>query len=104
MLRPCPECEGEVSDTAATCPHCGYRLLGREHLVACLHCRAEVLPEVHPHDTISRYCPACRRPVTGLGGRRTFLVASGIFALGVLVALVSIAYYLISRSGDITSP
>ena len=24
----CPECNHEVSDTAETCPHCGYRLRG----------------------------------------------------------------------------
>ena len=25
-LTHCPECQGEVSDQAATCPHCGYPL------------------------------------------------------------------------------
>jgi predicted RNA-binding Zn-ribbon protein involved in translation (DUF1610 family) len=25
-LIKCPECRHEVSDTAETCPHCGYRL------------------------------------------------------------------------------
>ena len=25
-LVKCPECKKEVSDTAETCPHCGYRL------------------------------------------------------------------------------
>src|SRR4051812_8219786 len=35
MLEPCPECENSVSDSAETCPHCGYRLLGRENLVYC---------------------------------------------------------------------
>ena len=25
-LTKCPECQKEVSDTAETCPHCGYRL------------------------------------------------------------------------------
>lgn len=25
-LTKCPECNKEVSDTAETCPHCGYRL------------------------------------------------------------------------------
>lgn len=25
-LIKCPECQKEVSDTAETCPHCGYRL------------------------------------------------------------------------------
>ncbi|WP_366525888.1 zinc-ribbon domain-containing protein, partial [uncultured Parasutterella sp.] len=24
MLIKCPECELQVSDKAATCPHCGY--------------------------------------------------------------------------------
>lgn len=104
MLRPCPECRNEVSESATTCPHCGYRLLGREHLVTCPHCKAEVLPETHPHDTISRYCPICKRPVTGLRGRKTFVVVSGIFALGVLIALVALVIYLFSRFGDIAWP
>jgi hypothetical protein len=27
-LIKCPECDGEVSDRAATCPHCGYPIRG----------------------------------------------------------------------------
>ena len=26
MLKPCPECEMQVSDKAAVCPHCGFPL------------------------------------------------------------------------------
>ncbi len=104
MLRPCPECENEVSDSATTCPHCGRRLLGREHLVTCPHCKAEVLPEAHPYDTISRYCPVCMRPLTNLRGRKTFFVVSGIFALGVLIALASLVYYVLFGFGDIAPP
>ena len=104
MLRPCPECQSEVSDSTTSCPHCGYRLLGREHLVTCHHCKTEVLPEANPHDTISRYCPICKRPVTGLRGRRTLFVVSGVFALGVLAALAALVYYVVSRFGEIAGP
>ena len=104
MLRPCPECQSEVSDSATSCPHCGYRLLGREHLVTCPHCKTEVLPEANPHDTISRYCPICKRPVTGLRGRRTLFVVLGIFALGVLAALAALIYYVFSRFADTAGP
>ena len=26
MLKPCPECEMQVSDKATICPHCGFPL------------------------------------------------------------------------------
>ena len=26
MLKPCPECEMQVSDKATVCPHCGFPL------------------------------------------------------------------------------
>ena len=100
MLHSCPECKNSVSDVAPTCPQCGYRLLGREHLVPCPHCRADVLPEVHPHDTVSRYCPICNRPVTNLPGRRTLFTISGIFGLifvGV-TALILYAFFRLSNS------
>jgi DNA-directed RNA polymerase subunit RPC12/RpoP len=93
MLQPCPECTKGVSDTAETCPHCGYRLLGREHLVSCPYCETEVLPEVHPRDTISRCCPICKRPITNLPGRRLFFVAFGL----VFVAVTAVILYTFFR-------
>ncbi|MCF7962213.1 MAG: zinc ribbon domain-containing protein [Pirellula sp.] len=72
MLKDCPECRQSVSDSAELCPHCGYRLIGREHLVFCRSCSKEVLPIVNPHDTISKYCPVCSKPITGLAGRKIF--------------------------------
>lgn len=92
MLHPCPECQESVSDTAETCPHCGYRLLGRANLVPCPHCGADVLPEVNPHDTISRYCPLCKRPITNLPGRRIFFVSFGL----IFVALMAVILYVFS--------
>jgi hypothetical protein len=59
-----------------------------------------VLPEVHPHDTVSRYCPICKRPVTNLPGRRTLFAISGIFGLifvGV-TALILYAFFRLSKS------
>jgi endogenous inhibitor of DNA gyrase (YacG/DUF329 family) len=88
VLRPCPECKKSVSDSAETCPHCGYRLLGRANLVPCPHCGTEVLPEVHPHDTISRYCPLCKRPITSLTGRRIFFAISGLIFVIITVVIV----------------
>lgn len=89
MLRTCPECSGSVSDSAAVCPHCGYRILGRENLVKCPHCGVDVLPEVNPHDTISKYCPLCKKPITQLGQRRCFLtLIIFIFIFVVLVVIL----------------
>jgi endogenous inhibitor of DNA gyrase (YacG/DUF329 family) len=94
VLQPCPECKKSVSDTAETCPHCGYRLLGRAHLVPCPHCGTDVLPEVHPHDTISRYCPICKRPITNPTGRRIFLVISFVIFGLILVTLTAVILYV----------
>ena len=87
MLRTCPECSGSVSDSAAACPHCGYQIKGRENLVKCPHCGVEVLPEVNPHDTISKYCPLCKKPITKLGCRRLFFGVALSFAVIVVVVL-----------------
>lgn len=95
MLRPCPECEESVSDTAERCPRCGYRILGRAGLLPCPHCGADVIPEVHPHDTISRYCPLCKKPVTNRAGRRIFFVLSGL-AFAVIAAAILYAYRAVS--------
>ena len=92
MLQPCPECKKSVSETAEKCPHCGYRLLGRAHLVPCPHCGADVLPEVHPHDTLSRYCSICKRPVTNLPGRRNLFVISGLIFVTVTAAILYVFY------------
>lgn len=90
MLKPCPECKKSVSDSAETCPHCGYRLLGRENLVHCPRCSTEVLPEVNPHDTISRYCPLCKKPVTNLVGRKVFFVVCGLFVVTIISFMILI--------------
>lgn len=74
MLIDCPECRKQVSDSAELCPHCGYRILGRENLVHCPHCNTDVIPETNPHSTISRYCPLCKRAITNLGCRTAFVV------------------------------
>jgi hypothetical protein len=100
MLQPCPECKKSVSDTAESCPHCGYRLLGRENLVSCPSCGAEVLPEVHPHDTISRYCPICKRPITNLPGRRLFFIIFGLIFVSVTAGIV----YMFFRIKDSVLP
>ncbi|QEH31741.1 Double zinc ribbon [Aquisphaera giovannonii] len=99
MLMPCPECKSEVSVSARTCPQCGGRLPRPERLVSCPHCEAEVVPESSPHDTISRYCPACKRPITGLTARKAFLAASGAAFLGMLIALAWLLSSLASRPG-----
>jgi ribosomal protein S27E len=97
MLKPCPECRHQVSDSATTCPQCGYLLRGRHLLVACPHCETEVLPVSHPRDTISRYCPLCGRPVTGLEARRVFIAVMGSFILAVVIAFLGFAAFIASR-------
>ena len=104
MLHSCPECKKSVSDTAETCPHCGYRLLGREHLVPCPHCRADVLPEVHPHDTMSRYCPLCKRPITNLAGRRNFFVSFGLIFGLIFVTVTAVTLYVFSTIRNAVLP
>ena len=96
MLHSCPECKKSVSETAETCPHCGYRLLGRANLVPCPHCGADVLPEVHPHDTISRYCPICKRPITNPSGRRIFFVISFVLLGLIFVTVTAVILYVFS--------
>ena len=88
MLIHCPECGGRASDDADGCPHCGYRIAGREHLRYCKTCRREVMPVQSAHDTISRFCPQCSKAITNLGCRRVFL---GAFLVGfvVVVAVVT---------------
>jgi hypothetical protein len=74
MLIECPECRKSVSDQAVTCPQCGYQLLGRENMVRCRKCNADVIPENNPHDTISKFCPLCGEAITNLALRWIFLL------------------------------
>ena len=48
MLQECGECKQSVSTSAEVCPHCGYRLMGRENLVLCRTC--------------NKRCPSSRPP------------------------------------------
>lgn len=88
MLRRCPECSNNVSDTAELCPKCGYRLLGRRNLVRCTKCNQQVIPVVNPFDTISKYCPLCNAPITNLVGRKVFFVLALLFAAFVVAMLL----------------
>ena len=69
MLKNCIECNEKVSSDADACPYCGYRIRGREHLVNCKNCNNDIIPINNPHDTISRYCPICNKPVNNKGCR-----------------------------------
>ncbi len=69
----------------------------RQTLVVCSHCRAEVVPEQNLQDTISLYCPHCKRPVTGLKARKIFFVVTGLIAVVILIALASIVFYMLTR-------
>ena len=99
MLTTCKECGDNVSSEASTCPHCGYLLKGRDHLVKCQSCGNDVIPSVHPHDTLSRYCPICAKPVTNLGCRKGFLAFSTVVFLLVATPIIAIfaviAYFVI---------
>jgi RNA polymerase subunit RPABC4/transcription elongation factor Spt4 len=88
MMTECPECKQSVSDSAEVCPGCGYRLAGRENMVYCPRCKTNVIPEVHGRDTISRYCPLCNKPITGLVARWVFLAIVLVFALWIVGTLL----------------
>jgi hypothetical protein len=90
MIKNCTECNGEVSSDAEACPHCGYRMKGREHLVRCQSCGNDVIPVVNPHDTVSRYCPICTKPVTNIGGRYLHIVIAVIFVVVVLLIVFGV--------------
>jgi predicted amidophosphoribosyltransferase len=93
-LKECPECRQSVSDSAELCPHCGYRLAGRENLVLCPTCNREVLPTVNPHDTISKYCPLCNKPITGLAGRKIFWMIWALVIFGGISLMAVVAFTL----------
>ncbi len=88
MLTKCTECDQDVSDSAEVCPHCGYRLLGRENLVRCKRCGVEVIPEANPHNVMIRCCPLCHKPVTGR-------LASRLLTIFVLVVAAIIAFVVV---------
>jgi len=91
MLTECPECKRQVSDSAEVCPGCGYRLLGRENLVLCPRCKAQVIPQVRP-PWRRKWCPLCSRPIGGMRTRfRVFLafLSAGVIAVAILVAVLS---------------
>jgi hypothetical protein len=51
----------------------------------------------HPRDTISRYCPLCGQPVTGLEARRVFMAVTGSFLLAAVITFLGIAAFIASR-------
>ena len=54
MLTTCPECGGQISDTAPRCPHCGYEI------THCPECGAILPPD-------AKVCPQCGHPLTARG-------------------------------------
>ncbi|MEQ1826027.1 MAG: hypothetical protein ABL921_08770 [Pirellula sp.] len=65
---------------------------------------AEVLPEALPQDTVSRYCPICKRPVTGLKGRKVFFIVSGLFVIGVLLAIAILFFFVFNSINNLAIP
>ena len=100
MLEKCSECRQSVSDSAEVCPHCGYRLVGRENLVFCPTCKTDVLPVVNPHDTISKYCPVCNKPITALAGRKVFFLVWILMFVGVITVIAIIAFSMLRNVGQ----
>ncbi|MEZ5301421.1 MAG: zinc ribbon domain-containing protein [Verrucomicrobiales bacterium] len=94
MIKACDECGKDVSSDADSCPHCGYRLRGREHMVNCAHCGNDIIPIANPHDTISKYCPICGKPATNQGCRYAFFTVSILFALTALAIFLGFAWLL----------
>ncbi len=68
-------------------------------MILCPTCNKEVLPVVNPHDTISKYCPMCSKPITALAGRKIFLV-TGFMAFFVAIVVIVIIAFLILRQMD----
>ncbi len=97
MLQDCPECRHAVSDSAEVCPNCGYRLIGRENMVFCPTCKKDVLSVVNPHDTISRYCPSCNRPITALAGRKVFFTICAIVSVAIVTIGIVFSWKLSKR-------
>jgi hypothetical protein len=62
--------------------------VGREALVRCPACRADVIPIRHHDDSISRFCPFCERPLTNLAARKVLLAVVVIAFLGALAFLL----------------
>lgn len=54
MLTTCPECGGQLSDTAPRCPHCGYEI------THCPECGAILPPD-------AKVCPQCGHPLAASG-------------------------------------
>lgn len=89
MIQKCTECKQTVSSDADACPHCGYRMRGREHMIKCSGCKNEIFPITNPHDTISKYCPICQKPATNLGCRYVFLgIVLTVFVV-ILIVVIS---------------
>jgi hypothetical protein len=63
MIVKCPECGGNVSDRAKTCPHCGYELaLASGKYVKCDCCGATVEASAvgpSPGGGYKKVCPRC---------------------------------------------
>lgn len=91
MLVQCPECNKDVSDSAEVCPHCGYRLLGRENLRRCERCDADIVPTRNPHDPFCLSCPLCGKAICGTIPRGLIygLIAAAIGALVILAIAAS---------------
>lgn len=89
-LTTCHECRRAVSESATTCPSCGYPTGQRARLVYCPHCDVDVVPYRTSANQVTKQCPRCERSIVGVNKLRlvlgAFLVlALGPAALGVLV-------------------
>lgn len=61
-LIKCPECGGQVSDSATICPHCGFSLADLEKCCECNHIitrKDASCPECGHPTPWSRICPGC---------------------------------------------
>jgi hypothetical protein len=70
-------------------------------MVFCPTCNREVLPVVNPHDTISKYCPACSKPITGLAGRKVFWIVWTFAFFGGIAAIATIAVLILRQIGNL---
>lgn len=59
-------------------------------MVKCSGCSNEILPITNPHDTISKFCPICQKPVTNIGCRYVFLGIGLTVFIVILVVVMSV--------------
>jgi DNA-directed RNA polymerase subunit RPC12/RpoP len=65
-LIKCPECDNNISDSAKSCPHCGFNLDLIKNTVECPYCNFGLPNKIKMNYSIKNneyICPQCNRTV-----------------------------------------